>query len=102
MPRFDLAEKIEATILRQVPEVADQVCNGMLVTGAAMPLKNVDGLGGPRDVVGFIGHASIGSVRAKSRRRSFSVRRHRSEIMLGVLVVILRPDYIAGLSLSFG
>jgi hypothetical protein len=31
----------------------------------------------------------------------FSTRRHRSEIMLGVLVVVFCPDYIAGLSLSF-
>jgi hypothetical protein len=29
-------------------------------------------------------------------------RRHRSEIMFGVLIVILRPDYIAGLNLSLG
>ena len=40
---------------------------------------------------------SIGSERAKNRRRSFSVRGHRSKIMHGVLVVILRPDYIAAL-----
>jgi hypothetical protein len=45
---------------------------------------------------------SIGAERAKNRRSSFSVRGHRSEIMLGVLIVIFRPDYIAGLSLSFG
>jgi hypothetical protein len=45
---------------------------------------------------------SIASARAKNRQRSFSVRRHWSEIMLGVLVVILRPDYIAGQSLSLG
>jgi hypothetical protein len=29
----------------------------MLVTGAAVPLKNRDGLGGPGNVIGFIGHA---------------------------------------------
>jgi hypothetical protein len=34
--------------------------------------------------------------------RRFSARRHRSEIMLGVLVVVLSPDYVASLSLSFG
>jgi hypothetical protein len=33
-----LAEKVEATLLREVPEVADQVCNGMLVTSAAVSL----------------------------------------------------------------
>jgi len=41
----------------------------MLVTGAAVPMKNRDGVGGPRDVVGFIGHASHRSTRAKNRRR---------------------------------
>jgi hypothetical protein len=35
---LDLAEKVEAALLREVSEVADQVCNGMLVTSAAMPL----------------------------------------------------------------
>ena len=55
---FDLAEKIEAALLRQVSEVADQVCDGMLVTSAAVPLKNGDCLGGPRNVVDFIGYAS--------------------------------------------
>jgi hypothetical protein len=29
----------------------------MLVTGAAVPLINRDGLGGPGNMVGFIGHA---------------------------------------------
>ena len=52
------AQKVEAALLRQVPEVADQVRDGMLVTGVAVPLKNGDGLGGPRNVVSFIGHAS--------------------------------------------
>jgi hypothetical protein len=54
----DFAKKVEATLLGQVPEIADQVCDGMLVTGAAVPLENCDGFGGPGDVVGFIGHAS--------------------------------------------
>jgi hypothetical protein len=34
--------------------------------------------------------------------RRFSIRRHSSEIMLGVLVVVLRPDDIARLGLSLG
>jgi hypothetical protein len=54
----DLAEKVEAALLRQVPEVADKVCDGMLVTSVAVSLKYGDGLGGPGNVVGFIGHAS--------------------------------------------
>jgi hypothetical protein len=31
-----------------------------------------------------------------------SVRGHRSEVMFGVLVIIFRPDQIAGLDLSLG
>jgi len=55
---LDLAEKVEATLLRQVPEVADQVCDGMLIAGVAVSLKYGDGVGSPCNVVGFIGHAS--------------------------------------------
>src|ERR1039458_1429143 len=56
-PSPDLTDKVEAALLSQVSEIADQVCDGMLITGAAVLLKNRDGLGGPRNVVGFIGHA---------------------------------------------
>jgi hypothetical protein len=52
----DLTDEVEAALLSQVSEIADQVCDGMLVTGAAVPLKNRDGLRGPRNVVGFIRH----------------------------------------------
>jgi hypothetical protein len=52
-----LTDKVEAALLSQVPKIADQVCNGMFITCAAVPLKNRDGLGGPRNVVGFISHA---------------------------------------------
>jgi hypothetical protein len=54
----DVAEKVEAALLGQVSEIADQVCDRMLVTRAAVPLKNRDGLGGPGDVVSFMGHLS--------------------------------------------
>jgi hypothetical protein len=56
-PSPDLTDKVETALFSQVSEIADQVCDGMLVTGAAVPLKNSDGLRGPRNVVGFIGHA---------------------------------------------
>src|SRR5665811_191457 len=56
-PSPDLTDKVETALLSQVSEIADQVCDGMLVTGAAVLLKNRDGLRGPRNVVGFIGHA---------------------------------------------
>ena len=53
-----LAEKVEAALLGQMSEIADQVCDGMLVTSAAVPLKNCDRVGGPGDVVSFVDHAS--------------------------------------------
>ena len=43
----DLAEKVETALLGQVSEIADQVCNGVLVTSAAAPLENRDRLGSP-------------------------------------------------------
>ena len=46
----DLAEKVETALLGQVSEIADQVCDGMLVTGVAVALKYRDGLGGPGNV----------------------------------------------------
>jgi hypothetical protein len=55
-PSSDLTDEVEPALLSQVSEIADQVCDGMLVTSAAVPLKYRDGLGGPRDVVGFIRH----------------------------------------------
>jgi len=56
-PSPDLTDKIEAALLSQVSEIADQICDGMLVTSAAVLLKNHDGLGGPGNVVGFISHS---------------------------------------------
>jgi hypothetical protein len=56
-PSLDLADKVEAALLSQMSEIADQVCNGMFISGTTVPLKNLDGLGGPRNVVGFISHA---------------------------------------------
>jgi hypothetical protein len=46
-----LVEKVEATLLGQMSEIADQVCDGMLITSAAVPLKNGDRVGGPGDMV---------------------------------------------------
>ena len=45
---LDLADKVEATILNQMTEVADQVCDGMLVSGATVLFARdcVVGLGG--------------------------------------------------------
>ena len=46
-PSPDLTDKVKAALLSQVSEIANQVCDSMLVIGAAVPLKNRDGLGGP-------------------------------------------------------
>jgi hypothetical protein len=56
-PSPDFTDKVKTAFFSQVSEIANQVCDGMLVTGAAVPLINRDGLGGPGNVVGFIGHA---------------------------------------------
>src|SRR5664280_2140975 len=56
-PSPDLTDKVKAALLSQVSEIADQVCDGMIVTGAAVPRKIRDSLGSPSNVVGFIGHA---------------------------------------------
>jgi hypothetical protein len=37
---LDFAKEVEATLVRQVPKVADQICDGMLVSCAAVLLKN--------------------------------------------------------------
>jgi hypothetical protein len=58
-PSPNLTDKVKATLLSQVSEIANQVCDGMLVTGAAVPLINRDGLRGPGNVVGFIGQCSF-------------------------------------------
>ena len=52
-PSPDLTDKVEPALLGQMSEIADEVCDGMLVTGAAVPLKNSDGLGSPSNVVGL-------------------------------------------------
>jgi hypothetical protein len=52
-----LAEKVKAKVIGQVSEIADQVCDRMLVATSAVLLKNRNGLGGPDDMVGFVGHA---------------------------------------------
>ena len=54
-PNF--GEKIDVALFRQVSEIADQVCEGVFVNGAAAPLKNRERLGGRGDVFGFIDHA---------------------------------------------
>jgi hypothetical protein len=41
---LDLAEKVKAKVIGQVSEVADQVCDRMLIATSAVLLKNRDGL----------------------------------------------------------
>ena len=48
---LNLTDKVEAALLSEVSEIADQVCNRMLVSGAAVLLKNRDGFRDPDNVV---------------------------------------------------
>ena len=50
--------KIKATIIGQMPEIANQVCDWMVVTSPAALPKNCDSLGGRGGVIGFVGHPS--------------------------------------------
>jgi hypothetical protein len=42
----DLTDKVEAALLSQMSEIADQACDGILLGGAAVLLESWDGLGG--------------------------------------------------------
>jgi hypothetical protein len=48
-------------------EVADQVCDGMLVSSATVLLKNRGGLGSPCNVIGFVRHAPFFSMAPSCR-----------------------------------
>ena len=52
-----LAQEIKAALVGEVSEVANQVCNGMLVARITMLLQSCNRVGGPGDVSGFIDHA---------------------------------------------
>jgi hypothetical protein len=75
-PARNLTDKVKAAFLSQVSEIANQVCDGMLVSGAAVLLINRDGLGGPGNVVCFIGHAlSSGSDAAPNPTSAINLTR---------------------------
>ncbi len=48
-----LAEKVEAAILGQMSEIADEIGDGMFVTSAAVLLENCNSLCRPGDMVSF-------------------------------------------------
>ena len=50
MAALDLVEKVEAALIRQVSEVANQDCDRMLVARATMSLKDCNHLRGPGNV----------------------------------------------------
>src|ERR1700746_3918107 len=50
-----------------MPEVADQICDGMFIPGVAVLLENRDRFGGPRNVIGFIRHAQFSMALSRSR-----------------------------------
>ena len=51
-----LIEEVEAALLGQVSEVANQVCDSMLVAGATLLLENGHRVSGSGDVSGFVNH----------------------------------------------
>ena len=51
-----LVEKVEAALIRQVAEVANEVCDRMLVACAAMSLKNRHRFRGSDNVPRFVDH----------------------------------------------
>src|SRR5215472_13121193 len=53
---FCLTQKIEAALLGQVSEVANQVCDSMLVASATVVLEDRHRVGGPSYVSGFVAH----------------------------------------------
>jgi len=65
----DLTDKVEAALLSQMSEIADQIRDNMLVIRAAASLKYRDGLSGPGSVVARIGHA-LSSTMSSSLRKS--------------------------------
>jgi hypothetical protein len=59
---LDFSQVVEAAVLGQVSEVADEVCDGMRVACAAVILVNSNGFGGRGNVAGFIDHCPRHSV----------------------------------------
>ena len=55
-PALYLVEKVEAALLSQVSEVANEVCDRMLVARAAMSLKNRHRFRGSGNVPSLIDH----------------------------------------------
>ena len=53
---FYLTQEIEAALLGQVSEVANQVCDSVLVASAAVFLVDVHRVGGPGYMSGFVDH----------------------------------------------
>ena len=80
--------------------------SGLYVRGAGTPVvrrNRNDRLGTKREFAFFgLMSASASIPPFGGLLCRFSARGHRSEIMLGVLIVVFGPDYIAGLSLGLG
>ena len=55
----DLGQKVQPPFLGQVPQITDQVCNGVIVTAAAVLLEYRDTLGGPSDVLDLSDHLCL-------------------------------------------
>jgi hypothetical protein len=53
-----LAHKIEAALVGQVSEIANQICNGMLIARTTMLLESCNRVGGPGYVANFVDHTN--------------------------------------------
>jgi hypothetical protein len=73
-PPADLVKKIEAALFSQVPEIADEIGDGMLIACSTMTLKYCYGVSSPGCVVLPLEHAFPPSRTNFSGRRSGAVR----------------------------
>ena len=53
-----LTHKIEAALVGQVSEIANQICNGMLIAHTTMLLESCNRVGGPGYVANFVDHTN--------------------------------------------
>jgi hypothetical protein len=70
-----LVEKVEAAHIRQVSEVANEVCDRMLVARAAMLLKSRHGFRNPGNVARLVDHGRVALIMTISKRRDCSPQR---------------------------
>ena len=88
-----LTEEVKAALLGQVSEVANLVCDSMLVAGATMLLENGHRISGPGDVSGFVDHPiTMQDPRdARLAERTIAGSVPRQVMAIGTAIVMGRP-----------